>query len=68
VQQAADITTQVYFTDIMPKTATGKVQRRLVAKAMINKEMEAAKGMKQDVISKEKEIRSGRNFSLDFGV
>jgi hypothetical protein len=25
---------KVYFTENMPKTATGKVQRRLVAKAM----------------------------------
>jgi len=26
---------QVFFTDIMPKTATGKIQRRLVAEAML---------------------------------
>lgn len=25
---------QVYFTDIMPKTATGKIQRRIVADTM----------------------------------
>lgn len=29
---------QVYFTANMPKTATGKIQRRLVAKAMIESE------------------------------
>ncbi|KAF2184406.1 acetyl-CoA synthetase-like protein [Zopfia rhizophila CBS 207.26] len=34
---------KVYFTDIMPKTATGKVQRRLVAEAMIKKEQPKAK-------------------------
>lgn len=26
----------VFFTDVMPKTATGKVQRRMVAEAMLN--------------------------------
>ncbi|CAD6450822.1 35d6ba92-99eb-47ff-8b4c-8b4ac82aeb60 [Sclerotinia trifoliorum] len=26
---------QVYFTDVMPKTATGKIQRRIVAEAML---------------------------------
>lgn len=30
--------TQVYFTTSMPKTATGKIQRRLVAKSMIENE------------------------------
>jgi hypothetical protein len=29
---------KVYFTATMPKTATGKIQRRLVAKAMIENE------------------------------
>ncbi|KAF2467127.1 acetyl-CoA synthetase-like protein [Lindgomyces ingoldianus] len=29
---------QVFFTDTMPKTATGKIQRRLVAEAMLKKE------------------------------
>jgi acyl-CoA synthetase (AMP-forming)/AMP-acid ligase II len=28
----------VFFTDVMPKTATGKIQRRLVAEAMLKKE------------------------------
>jgi acyl-coenzyme A synthetase/AMP-(fatty) acid ligase len=32
---------KVYFTDIMPKTATGKVQRRQVAAAMLAKEGKA---------------------------
>jgi len=26
---------QIFFTDVMPKTATGKIQRRLVAEAML---------------------------------
>ncbi|KAF2117787.1 hypothetical protein BDV96DRAFT_597663 [Lophiotrema nucula] len=30
---------KVFFTDIMPKTATGKVQRRLVAEAMLKKDL-----------------------------
>lgn len=34
---------KVFFTDIMPKTATGKVQRRLVAEAMLKKESSKAK-------------------------
>jgi acyl-CoA synthetase (AMP-forming)/AMP-acid ligase II len=34
---------KVYFTDIMPKTATGKIQRRLVAEAMLKKEQPQAK-------------------------
>lgn len=33
---------QVYFTATMPKTATGKIQRRLVAKAMIENEKKFA--------------------------
>jgi acyl-coenzyme A synthetase/AMP-(fatty) acid ligase len=34
---------QIFFTDIMPKTATGKIQRRLVAEAMLKKEQPQAK-------------------------
>ncbi|KAF2740664.1 acetyl-CoA synthetase-like protein [Polyplosphaeria fusca] len=34
---------KIFFTDIMPKTATGKVQRRLVAEAMLKKESPKAK-------------------------
>ncbi|KAH3948578.1 hypothetical protein HBH53_097860 [Parastagonospora nodorum] len=34
---------KVFFTDIMPKTATGKIQRRLVAEAMLKKEKPQAK-------------------------
>lgn len=34
---------QVFFTDIMPKTATGKIQRRMVAQAMLDKEAPKAK-------------------------
>jgi oxalate---CoA ligase len=34
---------KVFFTDIMPKTATGKIQRRLVAEAMLKKEQPQAK-------------------------
>ena len=26
---------QIFFTDVMPKTATGKVQRKMVAEAML---------------------------------
>ncbi|KAK4457220.1 hypothetical protein QBC42DRAFT_279591 [Cladorrhinum samala] len=29
---------KVYFTDVMPKTATGKIQRRIVAEEMVKKE------------------------------
>lgn len=29
---------KIFFTDIMPKTATGKIQRRLVAEAMLKKD------------------------------
>jgi hypothetical protein len=38
----------------MPKTATGKVQRRLVAKAMIDKEKADEEDMKKKVALKEK--------------
>ncbi|KAF2759479.1 acetyl-CoA synthetase-like protein [Pseudovirgaria hyperparasitica] len=34
---------KIYFTDIMPKTATGKVQRRMVADAMSKREKRPAK-------------------------
>ncbi|OCK81811.1 acetyl-CoA synthetase-like protein [Lepidopterella palustris CBS 459.81] len=34
---------KVFFTDVMPKTATGKVQRRLVAEAMLKQEQRQAK-------------------------
>ncbi|CAI6338241.1 unnamed protein product [Periconia digitata] len=34
---------KIFFTDIMPKTATGKIQRRLVAEAMLKKEQSSAK-------------------------
>ena len=33
----------MYFTDVMPKTATGKIQRRMVAEAMLKKEKPKAK-------------------------
>ncbi|KAF2872551.1 hypothetical protein BDV95DRAFT_667518 [Massariosphaeria phaeospora] len=34
---------KIFFTDLMPKTATGKIQRRLVAEAMLKKEQPKAK-------------------------
>lgn len=34
---------KIFFTDIMPKTATGKIQRRLVAEAMLKQEQLKAK-------------------------
>jgi acyl-CoA synthetase (AMP-forming)/AMP-acid ligase II len=34
---------QIFFTDVMPKTATGKVQRRIVAETMLKKEEPKAK-------------------------
>ncbi|KAF1960270.1 acetyl-CoA synthetase-like protein [Byssothecium circinans] len=34
---------QIFFTDVMPKTATGKIQRRLVAEAMFKKDPSKAK-------------------------
>lgn len=34
---------KVFFTDVMPKTATGKVQRRVVSEAMLKKEQLRAK-------------------------
>ncbi|KAI9664550.1 MAG: hypothetical protein M1821_005996 [Bathelium mastoideum] len=34
---------KIFFTDVMPKTATGKVQRRMVAEAMTKKEQAKAK-------------------------
>jgi acyl-CoA synthetase (AMP-forming)/AMP-acid ligase II len=34
---------KVFFTNVMPKTATGKIQRRLVAEAMLKKEEPKAK-------------------------
>jgi acyl-coenzyme A synthetase/AMP-(fatty) acid ligase len=35
--------TQVFFTDNMPKTATGKIQRKNVAEAMLAQENPKAK-------------------------
>jgi acyl-CoA synthetase (AMP-forming)/AMP-acid ligase II len=37
------VPTKWYFTDVMPKTATGKIQRRIVAEAMQKKEKRKAK-------------------------
>lgn len=37
------IVDQVYFTDVMPKTATGKIQRRIVAEEMTKKDIPKAK-------------------------
>ncbi|KAF7545047.1 hypothetical protein G7Z17_g9471 [Cylindrodendrum hubeiense] len=34
---------KVYFTDIMPKTATGKIQRRIVAETMMKQDVPKAK-------------------------
>jgi acyl-coenzyme A synthetase/AMP-(fatty) acid ligase len=34
---------RVWFTDVMPKTATGKIQRRNVAEAMLKKDETKAK-------------------------
>ena len=34
---------KVYFTENMPKTATGKIQRRIVADTMMNKDVPKAK-------------------------
>ena len=34
---------KVYFTDNMPKTATGKIQRRIVADTMVKQEQPKAK-------------------------
>ncbi|KAI1200376.1 AMP-binding enzyme [Nemania serpens] len=34
---------KVYFTDVMPKTATGKIQRRIVAETMQKQEAQKAK-------------------------
>ena len=34
---------KVYFTDNMPKTATGKIQRRIVADTMIKNDVPKAK-------------------------
>jgi acyl-coenzyme A synthetase/AMP-(fatty) acid ligase len=34
---------QVYFTDNMPKTATGKIQRRIVADTMMKQDKPKAK-------------------------
>jgi acyl-coenzyme A synthetase/AMP-(fatty) acid ligase len=32
---------QIFFADVMPRTATGKVQRRIVAEVMIAKDNKA---------------------------
>jgi acyl-coenzyme A synthetase/AMP-(fatty) acid ligase len=37
----ANQATQVYFTEVMPKTATGKIQRRIVAETMQKQELKA---------------------------
>lgn len=34
---------KIYFTDVMPKTATGKIQRRIVAEEMLKKESRTSK-------------------------
>ena len=34
---------QIFFTDVMPKTATGKIQRRIVAEIMLKKDQDKAK-------------------------
>ncbi|WP_369812141.1 AMP-binding enzyme [Mycobacterium tuberculosis] len=34
---------KIFFTDVMPKTATGKIQRRMVAEAMLKQEGPKAK-------------------------
>lgn len=34
---------QVYFTEVMPKTATGKIQRRIVAEMMMKQDKPKAK-------------------------
>ncbi|KAK6084956.1 peroxisomal-coenzyme A synthetase [Seiridium cupressi] len=34
---------QIYFTDVMPKTATGKIQRRIVAETMMKQDKPKAK-------------------------
>lgn len=39
----ADNKSKVFFTDHMPKTATGKVQRRMVAQEMLKKDQRKAK-------------------------
>lgn len=32
------VPTRIWYVDVMPKTATGKIQRRLVAEAMLKRE------------------------------
>ena len=34
---------QIYFTEVMPKTATGKIQRRIVAETMQKQDAPKAK-------------------------
>jgi acyl-coenzyme A synthetase/AMP-(fatty) acid ligase len=34
---------KVYFTEVMPKTATGKIQRRIVAEQMLKSEKPKSK-------------------------
>lgn len=43
VQSMQVLIAQIFFTDIMPKTATGKVQRRQVAAAMLKQQNPKAK-------------------------
>jgi hypothetical protein len=47
----------VYFTATMPKTATGKIQRRLVAKAMIEGETRDSTELS---LKGEKDLETGR--------
>lgn len=42
-QKNTQLTLQIYFTKIIPKTATGKVQRRMVADAMTKEQQPKAK-------------------------
>ncbi|KAF3808787.1 putative peroxisomal-coenzyme A synthetase [Colletotrichum gloeosporioides] len=42
-EQSTDEVPQIYFTETMPKTATGKIQRRIVAEKMLLQEQPKAK-------------------------
>jgi acyl-CoA synthetase (AMP-forming)/AMP-acid ligase II len=62
---------KVYFTDNMPKTATGKVQRRLVAKAMVDQEKKEEEETSMKLTAKETgtssiaELRRGLPFIFE---